>query len=176
MTNVATLEKPRKRSKPKPKAAPARNGLPPVTPHLVCAGAAEAIAFYKKAFGATEVTRLAGKEGKLMHAAIEIGGARIMLVDEMPEWGALGPKALNGTPVTIHLYVDDVDRVVARAVAAGATLKMPPADMFWGDRYGVVIDPFGHSWSIATHLRDMSAEEIRAAMAQTPPTCAEREA
>jgi PhnB protein len=111
-----------------------------------------------------------------MHAAIEIGGARIMLVDEMPEWGALGPKALNGTPVTIHLYVDDVDRVVARAVAAGATLKMPPADMFWGDRYGVVIDPFGHSWSIATHLRDMSAEEIRAAMAQTPPTCAEREA
>ncbi|MBO0763782.1 MAG: VOC family protein [Hyphomicrobiaceae bacterium] len=176
MTHASTLEKPRKGGKSKPKAAAAGGDLQPVTPHLVCAAAAEAIAFYKQAFGATEVTRLAGKNGKLMHAAIEVGGARIMLMDEAPEWGALGPKALKGTPVTIHLYVDDVDGVLARAVAAGATLKMPAADMFWGDRYGVVIDPFGHSWSIATRLRDMSPEEIRAAMATAPVRDGERAA
>jgi uncharacterized glyoxalase superfamily protein PhnB len=112
--------------------------------------------------------RLAGPSGKLMHAGIRIGAAPIMLVDEMPEWGALSPKALNGTPVAIHLYVDDVDAFVARAVKAGATLKMPVADMFWGDRYGIVVDPFGHSWSIATHQRDMTAEEILEAMQAAP--------
>lgn len=175
MTHADALEKPRKRSKPKSKSGTSSD-LQPVTPHLICAGAAEAIAFYKKAFGATEVSRLAGKNGKLMHAAIEIGGARIMLMDEAREWGALGPKALKGTPVTIHLYVDDVDGVLARAAAAGAKLKMPAADMFWGDRYGVVIDPFGHSWSIATRLRDMSPEEIRAAMASAPMCDGERAA
>jgi PhnB protein len=90
--------------------------------------------------------RLPGKDGKLLHAAIQIGRASIMLVDEMPEWGALSPKSLKGTPATIHLYVDDVDAFVDRAVNAGATLKMPVADVFWGDRYGVIVDPFGHSW------------------------------
>jgi PhnB protein len=129
-----------------PKAA-VKTELPPVTPHLVCSGAADAISFYRKAFGAVETMRLPGKDGKLMHAAIQIGGASIMLVDEMPEWGALSPKSLKGTPVTIHLYVEDVDAFVERAVQAGATLKMPVADMFWGDRYGVIVDPFGHSWS-----------------------------
>jgi PhnB protein len=160
------------RTPKKPKTAAKRNELPAVTPHLVCAGAADAIAFYRKAFGAVETMRLPGKDGKLMHAAIEIGRASIMLVDEMPEWGALSPKSLKGTPVTIHLYVDDVGAFVDRAVKAGAALKMPVADMFWGDRYGVIVDPFGHSWSIATHQRDMTAEEIQEALKSMPP-CAE---
>ena len=153
----------------KSKAAAKRKELPPVTPHLVCAGAADAIDFYKKAFGAIETTRLPGKDGRLMHAAIEIGGASIMLVDEMPQWGSLSPKSLKGTPVTIHLYVADVDAFVDRAVKAGATLKMPVADMFWGDRYGVIVDPFGHSWSVATHQRDMTAEQIQEAIRSLPP-------
>ncbi|MBE0614207.1 MAG: VOC family protein [Burkholderiales bacterium] len=135
-----------------------------VTPHLVCAGAAEAIEFYKKAFNAVEAGRLPGPNGRLMHAMIRIEGSAVMLVDEMPEWGAFGPKSLKGTPVTIHLYVADVDAVVARAVAAGAKITMPVADMFWGDRYGKLEDPFGHSWSVATHLRDVSREDMMQAM------------
>ena len=154
---VQTLSRP----KNKPKAAAKRKQPQAVTPHLVCAGAAEAIEFYKKAFGAVEVMRLPGKDGRLMHAAVEIGRATIMLADEMPEWGALSPKSLKGTPVTIHLYVDDVDAFFERAVAAGATAKMPVADMFWGDRYGVLVDPFGHSWSVATPQREVTPEEIR---------------
>ncbi|MBX9684738.1 MAG: VOC family protein [Hyphomicrobium sp.] len=141
-----------------------------VMPHLVCAGAADAIAFYKKAFGAVETMRLAGPFGKLMHAAITINGGTIMLVDENPQWGALSPLTLKGSPVTIHLNVDDVDAVVARAVEAGATLKMPVDDMFWGDRYGIVVDPFGHSWSIATHLRDMAVDEIETEMRKAMPS------
>ena len=135
-----------------------------VTPHLVCAGAADAIEFYKKAFNATELGRLAGSQGKLMHAMIRIGNSPVMLVDEFPEWGSFGPKSLKGSPVTIHLYVEDVDSVVARAVAAGAKVTMPVADMFWGDRYGKLEDPFGHQWSVATHLRDVSEEEMQQAM------------
>jgi len=131
-----------------------------ITPHLICAGAADAIEFYKKAFGAEEMMRMPGPDGRLMHAAVKIGDSMLMLVDEMPEWGALGPKALKGSPVTIHLMVDNVDEVYARAVEAGATAKMPVADMFWGDRYGKVVDPFGHEWSIATHVRDMTPEEM----------------
>ena len=134
-----------------------------ITPHLVCAGASDAIEFYQNAFGAEETFRLPGADGKLMHASVKIGDSMVMLVDEMPEWGALGPKALKGTPVTIHLMVDDVDAVFAQAVASGGTVKMPVADMFWGDRYGQVIDPFGHVWSIATHVRDLTPEEIAAA-------------
>jgi len=135
-----------------------------VTPHLVCAGAADAIEFYRKAFGATEEVRLPGPGGKLMHAMIRIGGSAIMLADEMPEWGSLGPKALKGSPVTIHLYVDDVDTFVERAVKAGAKVTMPVDDMFWGDRYGKLEDPFGHHWSVATHQRDVTAEEMAQAM------------
>jgi PhnB protein len=145
---------------------PIPEGMHSVTPHLVCAGAAEAIDFYVRAFGAVDLGRLAGPDGKLMHAMIRIGDSALMLVDEFPEWGALGPKALKGSPVTIHLYVEDVDRFVERAVAAGATLKMPVADAFWGDRYGQLEDPFGHHWSVATHVRDLSDEEIRAAAAK----------
>lgn len=141
-----------------------------VTPHLVCAGAADAIEFYKKAFGAEELMRLAGANGKLMHAAIKIGNASIMLVDELPEWGALSPLTLGGSPVTIHLYVPDVDAFVARAVKAGALLRMPVEDMFWGDRYGIIEDPFGHKWSVATHQRDMSNQEIEEAMKKFMPS------
>ena len=101
-----------------------------------------------------------------MHAMIRIGDSAVMLVDEMPEWGALGPKALKGSPVTIHLYVEDVDAFVARAVKAGAKVTMPVADMFWGDRYGKIEDPFGHHWSVATHVRDVSMEEAQQAMQQ----------
>lgn len=147
---------------PKVKAIP--DGMHAVTPHLVCAGAADAIEFYKKAFNAVEAGRLAGPRGTLMHAMIRIEGSAVMLVDEMPEWGAFGPKSLKGSPVTIHLYVADVDAVVARAVAAGAKITMPVDDMFWGDRYGKLEDPFGHHWSVATHKRDVSPEEMKQAM------------
>jgi len=140
-----------------------------VTPHLVCAGAADAIEFYKKAFGAEEVMRLAGAKGKLMHAAIRIGDANIMLVDELPEWGSLSPITLGGSPVTIHLYVPDVDAFVERAIKAGALLRMPVEDMFWGDRYGIIEDPFGHKWSVATHKKDMTGEEIEEAMKKFMP-------
>ena len=142
------------------------DGMHTVTPHLVCAGAADAIEFYKKAFNAVEEVRLPGPQGRLMHAMIRIEGSAVMLVDEMPEWGALGPKFLKGSPVTIHLYVEDVDTFVQRAVNAGAKVTMPPADMFWGDRYAKVEDPFGHHWSVATHVRDVAPEEMQQAMQQ----------
>jgi PhnB protein len=128
-------------------AAPA---APILAPHLVCAGASDAVAFYEKAFGATEMMRLPMPDGKLAHAAVQINGSMVLLVDEMPDQGLLGPNALGGTSVTIHLAVDDVDAWVARAVAAGAIVIMPVADQFWGDRYGRVRDPFGHQWAIAT--------------------------
>jgi uncharacterized glyoxalase superfamily protein PhnB len=134
-----------------------------VTPHIVCAGVADAIEFYKKAFNAVEMVRLPGPQGKLIHACIRIGDSAVMLADEMPDWGSFGPKTLKGTPVSIHLQVDDVDAAFEQAVSAGATVKMPVADMFWGDRYGLLEDPFGHQWSVATHIRDVSLEEMQAA-------------
>lgn len=137
-----------------------------VTPHLVCNGAADAIDFYRKAFGAVELTRLPGSDGKLMHARIRIGDSVVMLNDEFPQWDSFGPKSLKGSPVTIHLYVEDADALFAQAVGAGAKVTMPLADMFWGDRYGVLEDPFGHRWSIGTHVRDVSEEELQAAMEQ----------
>ncbi len=145
---------------------PIPDGMHSITPHLVCAGAADAIAFYKQAFDAVEMARLPGPGGKLMHAMIRIGDSPLMLVDEFPEFKSFGPKALQGSPVTIHLQVENVDAVFERAVAAGATVKMPLADMFWGDRYGQLEDPFGHRWSLATHLRDVSPEEMQQAMRQ----------
>ncbi|MGI9025629.1 MAG: VOC family protein [Burkholderiaceae bacterium] len=132
----------------------------------MCAGAADALAFYAKAFGAVELSRLPGTGGKLMHAALRIGDSHLMLVDELPEWGALGPKALKGSPVTLHLYVADVDAAIEKAVAAGAKITMPVADMFCGDRYGKLEDPFGHQWSLATHQREVSGEEMREAMSK----------
>ncbi len=160
-------KKPRAAALSKAKAKSIRSQ--PLMPHLVCAGAAKAIDFYKKAFGAAEMMRLPGKDGKLIHASVAINGACVMLVDEMREWGALSPKSLKGTPVTVHLNVDDVDAVFKRAVKAGATPIMPVADMFWGDRYGIIEDPFGHRWSIATHLRDMTPKEIEKAMRSAAP-------
>jgi PhnB protein len=146
----------------RPKSIP--DGMHTVTPHLICAGASDAIAFYKEAFGATEKSRLPGPDGRLLHAAIQIGDSTIMLTDELPQMGALGPTALKGSPVTIHLYVDDVDAFAARAVAAGAKVTMPVTDMFWGDRYGQIEDPFGHRWSVATHMRVVTPEEMQQAM------------
>jgi len=152
--------------RPAAAAKPVPDGFRTVTPHLVCAGAADAIEFYKKAFGATEMFRLPAPDGRLIHASIMIGDSMVMLVDEMKEMNSLGPHARGGTSVGIHLQVEDADALFARAVAAGAKVKMPPADMFWGDRFGVVIDPFGHEWSIATHLRDLTPDEIAAAAAE----------
>lgn len=146
----------------KVKAIP--DGMHSLTPYLICDGASAAIEFYAKAFNAVETSRLAGASGKIMNAEIHIGDSGLMLMDEMPDMKAFGPKTLKGSPVTIHLQVEDVDAVVAQAVAAGATLTMPPADMFWGDRFAALEDPFGHQWSIATRIRDMSAEDIKAAM------------
>jgi PhnB protein len=143
---------------------PIPEGMHTLTPHLVCAGAADAIEFYKKAFNAVELRRMPGPGGKMMHAEVRIGDSVLMLVDEFPEMGAKGPKALEGSPVSLHLYVADADAAMAQAVAAGAKVMMPLADMFWGDRYGQVEDPFGHRWSIATHMRDLSPQEIQAAM------------
>ena len=136
-------------------------------PHLVCDGCAEAIEFYKQAFGANEVCRMPASDGRIMHAAIEIGGRPLFLADDFPEYcggKAQSPTALGGTPVTIHRYVKDCDAAIQRAQKAGATVKMPAEDMFWGDRYGVVIDPFGHSWSLATHIRDLTPEQIASGM------------
>jgi uncharacterized glyoxalase superfamily protein PhnB len=141
-----------------------------VTPHLVCEGAAAALEFYKKAFNAVETMRMPGENGRLMHAAMTIGDSNVMLADDFPEYGGLGPKALKGSPVTLHLNVPDVDATFKQAVDAGATVRMEVADMFWGDRYGQVTDPFGHHWSIATHIKDMTPDEMMAAMKQQMPS------
>jgi len=131
-----------------------------VTPHLVCDGAGKAMDFYAKAFGAVELARMPTPEGKLMHGSMRIGDSSIMLVDAFPDMGMKDPKSLGGTAVTIHLQVEDVDALFKQAVDAGATPVMPPADMFWGDRYSIVTDPFGHKWSIATHVKDLTKEQI----------------
>lgn len=149
-----------------PPVNPIPEGMRTVTPHLICAGAAQAIDFYKKAFGAVELSRMPGPDGNVMHASIRIGDSVIMLNDEMPQWGALGPKSLKGSPVTIHLYVEDADALFAQAVKAGAKVTMPLDDMFWGDRYGKVEDPFGHQWSIGTHVREVNPAEMQKAMEQ----------
>ena len=140
---------------------PIPEGHHTVTPYRILSGASDAIAFYEKALGAEEVLRLADPGGKVHHAEISIGDSRIMLADEHPEIQALSPKTVGGSPVSIHLYVEDVDAAVSRAVAAGAKLIRPVADQFYGDRVGGVEDPFGYRWFIATHKEDLSIEEIR---------------
>lgn len=140
-------------------------GMNMVMPHLVCRNATAAIDFYVRAFGAVESMRLAGPDGKLMHAMLKIGEGYVMLMDENPAWGAVGPESLNGSPVSLHLYVEDVDAAFARAVDAGARATMPPDNMFWGDRYCVLADPFGHQWSLATHIHDATPEEMQAGAA-----------
>ncbi len=154
---------------------PIPDGMHTVTPHLIIDGAAKALDFYKVAFGAEELSRLPSPDGKLMHASFRIGNSVLFLTDEAPGWGSFGPLALKGTPLVLHLYVEDCDAAFTKAVAAGCTAKMPPADMFWGDRYGKLTDPFGHEWSIATHKRDLTPAEIeegfRAMVAQMGEHC-----
>lgn len=156
---------------------PVQEGFHTVVPHLICRDAAAAIEFYKKAFGATEMMRMPGPDGNLMHASVKIGNTMVMLVDEMPRWGALSPQSLGNSPVTLHMSVPDVDAVYKRAIDCGAKSRIEVADMFWGDRYGKVEDPFGHHWAIATHIRDMTHDEIMAAgkeaMKQMSGGCAE---
>jgi PhnB protein len=147
-----------------PAVKPIPEGMHSLTPHLICAGAADAIKFYTEAFGAIEQFRLPGPEGKLMHACVKIGDSMLMLVDEMAGCSMLGPRSLKGSPVAIHLYVPNVDAVVAQAEAAGARVTMPAADMFWGDRFAQLEDPFGHRWSVATHQRDVPMEEMQQAV------------
>jgi uncharacterized glyoxalase superfamily protein PhnB len=141
---------------------PIPSGFHTLTPHLVVKGANKAIEFYKQAFGAQELGRSAGPDGKsIMYADLKIGDSHLFLVDEFPEMGCHAPSSTAGTPVTIHMYVEDVDAAFGKALAAGAHVKMPLSDMFWGDRYGVLTDPFGHAWSLATHKEDLGPEEIR---------------
>lgn len=140
---------------------------PAVIPHLCVDDAPAAIDFYVKAFGATEMGRVPQADGRLIHAAVQINGSTIMLNDDFPEFDngkSQTPKAFGGTPVTIHLTVTDVDATFARAVEAGAEVIMPLDDQFWGDRYGMVRDPFGHQWSLGQPVREVSMDEIAAAM------------
>jgi PhnB protein len=159
------------------KAKPIPDGCEGVIPHLVVKGGGDAIDFYKKAFGAEEVFRLPSPDGRIMHAELRVGDSLLYVADDFPEMcggQSRNPRSLKGTPVTVHRYVNDVDKVLQRAKDAGASVKMPATDMFWGDRYGVVEDPFGHQWSFATHTQDLTPEQIGQAAAkafsQGPPT------
>ena len=147
-------------------------GFHTLTPHLTVRDADKALEFYKNALGA-EVLHIARMpDGKVMHAGLRIGDSMLMLNEEFPEYGGLSPLSIGGTGVTIHVYTDDVDAAFNRAVSAGAQVKMPVMDQFWGDRYGLVADPFGHKWSIATHTKDLSPEDMQRAqdeaMAKVP--------
>lgn len=142
---------------------PIPDGFHSATPSLVVGDSKKAIEFYKNAFGAKEIYQFPGPNGKIMHAMIQIGDSIIMMSDEFPDMGARSPKSIGGTPITIHLYVEDADKTYNQAINAGANVVMPIMDAFWGDRYGLVADPDGHSWAIATHQKDMSPEEMRKA-------------
>jgi uncharacterized glyoxalase superfamily protein PhnB len=165
----------------KSKVNPIPEGCEGAIPHLVVDGCGRALEFYKKAFGAEEAFRMPAPDGnRIMHAEMRVGSALIYLADSFPEFEggkARDPKALGGSSVTVHRYVTDVDQVIERAVKAGATVTMPPTDMFWGDRYGGVRDPFGHNWSFATHQRDLTPAEIeqgmKQAFSQGPGSCGE---
>jgi uncharacterized glyoxalase superfamily protein PhnB len=146
-------------------------GLSTLSPYITCDNAAEAIAFYERAFGARELIRIPAPDGRIVHACLSVLGASVMISDAFAEHGMTSPKTLGGTPVTIHIMVPDVDQAFERAIAAGASVLMPVADMFWGDRYGALVDPYGHRWSLATHLRDMTPDEIREAMMAAAPGC-----
>ena len=146
---------------------PIPEGYHTITPSIVVKGAADAIAFYIRAFGAEEISRASmGDSPLIMHAEIKIGNARVMLTDEMPEMGCTGPVTVGGTSSSLHLYVEDADAAYQRAVEAGAKATMPLADQFWGDRFGMITDPFGHNWSIASHQFDLTEEEMAQRMAE----------
>lgn len=141
-------------------------GYHSVTPSLIVRDAAKAIAFYQRAFGAEERFRLAGPDGAIMHAEIRIGDSIVMLGEENEAWGAKSPLSTSGTPGSLHLYVPDADAAFARALEAGATVRSPLEDAFWGDRYGKVTDPFGHEWGIAARVKELSPEEVERAGAE----------
>ena len=147
------------------------NPIPPgnhtVTASLVVRDSKKAIEYYQKAFGAQQLSILMGPNGGVMHAEIKIGDTKIYLGDESPEMGALSPSSLGGSPVSLNIYTEDCDAMFKRAVAAGATVKMPLEDMFWGDRYGKITDPFGHNWGIATHKEDLSPQEMEKRMKES---------
>jgi PhnB protein len=143
---------------------PIPNAQQPLAPYLIVKSAAEAIAFYARAFGARELYRLTEPGGKIGHAELDIGGALVMLADEYPDFGALSPPTIGGTPVSLHLYVEDVDAVVARAEAAGATVLRKLTDEFFGDRVAMLADPFGHKWHLATHKEDVAPAEMQRRM------------
>lgn len=145
----------------KARVSPIPKGYHAVTPYLSVRGAAKAIEFYRKAFGAKEVMRMPGPRGGIGHAEVQIGDSRVMLADEYPDLEFLGPKARGGSPVHLMLYVKDVDKVVARAVAAGAKLKRPVEDKFYGDRMGSLEDPFGHVWHVGTHVEDLTKAQMK---------------
>jgi len=144
---------------------PVPDGYHTITPHLVVRDAAKAIDFYAKAFGTKERYRIPGPGGVVMHAELSLLDSIIMLGEEAPQMGALSPQTIGGSPVSLLIYVKDVDASFARAGEAGCTVQMPPADMFWGDRYGKLADPFGHRWALATHKEDVSPEEMARRMA-----------
>jgi len=148
------------------KVQPIPKGYSSITPYLAIRGAAEAIEFYKKAFGAMELMRMPGPAGKLGHVEIKVGDSKVMLADESEKMNFLGPQARGGTPVHIHVYVKDVDATVAKAVELGAKMMRQVQDMFYGDRTGAIEDPFGHFWHIATHVRDVSIAEMKRAAAE----------
>ena len=144
-------------------AKPVPDGYHTITPFMTVRDAARAIEFYKQAFGAVEKGTMKGPDGKVMHSELRIGDSIFMLGDEFPEFGSLSPQSTGGTGMGLHIYTEDVDSAFDRAIKAGGVVEMPVMDMFWGDRYGKLIDPFGHKWSIATHKRDVSMEEMKAA-------------
>ena len=143
---------------------PIPEGYHTLTPFLTVRNAERAIEFYKQAFGAQERGVAKGPDGKVMHAELKIGDSVIMLSDEYPEFGSLSPQSVGGSPMGLHIYIENVDAAFDRAVKAGAQVEMPVMDQFWGDRYGKLKDPFGHKWSIATHVKDMSADEMKRSM------------
>ena len=140
------------------------NGLHSITPNLVIKDASKAIDWYKKALGAQELYRMPGADGRIMHAEIKIGDGVIMMTDEMPEMGGKGPLTLGGTPASLMIYCEDCDALFNRAVSAGASVRMPMEDAFWGDRWGMLTDPFGHEWAIATRKKNLSVPEMKRAM------------
>lgn len=142
---------------------PVPPGYHSITPSIIVRDAAGAIEFYKRAFGAEEAERMIGPDGKVMHAEIRIGDSVVMLGDENPEWGMQSPLSTNGNPGSLHIYVDDADAAFDRALRAGAKVKQPLEDAFWGDRYGKVTDPYGHQWGIATRVKEMTQEQMRKA-------------
>lgn len=143
---------------------PIPDGYHTLTPFLTVSDAERAIEFYKKAFGAEERGIAKSPDGKVMHAELKIGDSIIMLSDEFPDFGCLSPQTVGGSSSGLHIYLENVDAAFDRAVQAGAKVEMPVADQFWGDRYGKLADPFGHKWSIGTHVKDMSMDEMKEAM------------